>query len=367
MRTANLQDLYAHPAPFVTVHVEVGRPTEDARQQLDARWTSIRHQLEHEGVDAGLIEEIGDRLREPPRVAGEARRTVVAAAGQVVLDDVQAGHSTAPETVDVGPLPALGGWVAGKDRQHPFVLVVADRQGADIGFHPGLGAADHDQATVDGQDFHITKVRDAEWSEKSFQDAVENAWAQNARDVADHVRSGLRSHPAEVVVLAGDDRARHLIEEALDGAQLPVVHVTAGGRAAGASQAALWQEVRRVLADVEAHADREVLERLDAAQGQAEVATTGLDGVLAAFVRGQVERLVLDPDAVADATVDPSDHPGLPLPEGAAGRLPADRVLIAAAVNTRAEITLLPREQTDPSGVAALLRWGDAADRRPEV
>ena len=367
MRTTQLQDLFTRPGPFVTVSAEVGRTTEDARQQLDARWTSIRHQLEHEGVDATLVEEIGRRLHEPPGVGGEARRTLVAADGDVVMDHVQAGHASGPEVVDVAPLPDLTAWLAVADRQHPFALVVTDREGADIGFHPGLAATTHDESTVEGEDFYITKVAEGDWAQKQFQQTAENTWTRNAREVADEVRSGLRAHESEVVILAGDDRARHLVEEALDGVQVPVVHATSGGRAAGASQSALWEEVRRIAADLEAHADQETIERLQAATGQSEASAAGIDAVLDALVRGQVERLVLDLDRMRDETVDPADHPGLALPQGAAGPLPADRVLVAAAAATRADVALLPAEETGTSGVAALLRWQEGADTRSEI
>ena len=366
--TTHLQQLFARPGPFVTVHAEVGRTTEDARQQLEARWTAIRHELEQSGVEADLVEAIGRRFQEPPEVGGEARRTIVAADGEIVLDDVQAGHAVAPEVVDVGVLPDLRGWLALADRQHPFVLVVTDREGADIAFHAGLAATEAEEVAVDGEDLHLRKVPVGGWRQKHFQEGTENTWASNAADVADEVRSGLRSHPAEAVLLAGDDRARHLVAEALGDPQgVPVIHVEAGGRAAGASEDALWEEVRRVLAEVEARADAEVLERLAAAQGQGAAAATGLDDVLTALVRGQVDRLVIDPGAASEETVDPADHPGLALPPGVAGPLPADRVLVAAAAATRADISLLPREHTDPTGVAALLRWDDHADTRTEV
>src|SRR5688572_5492308 len=45
-----VHDLVRRPGPFVTVQAEIGRTTEVARQQLDARWTTIRHTLEREGV-----------------------------------------------------------------------------------------------------------------------------------------------------------------------------------------------------------------------------------------------------------------------------------------------------------------------------
>ena len=367
MMTTNLQHVFTRPGPFVTVHAEVGRPAEDARQQIDARWTAIRHELERQEVDAALLEEIGRRLHEVPDVAGEARRTIVAAAGEVVLDQVHSGRTTAAETVDVGPLPDLASYLTLADRQLPFALVVTDREGAEIGFHPGLAAADPHEVSVSGEELHLQKVKVGGWRHDHMQQNSENTWARNAAEVADEVRSGLRSHAAEVVMLAGDERARHLVAEALGDVQVPVVHVEAGGRAAGASETALWEEVRRVVAQVEASADADVVERLAAAEGQSGAAATGVDDVLDALVRGQVERLVIDPAAAAGETVDPADHPGLPLPEGAAGPLPADRVLLAGAAATAAEVSVLPREQTGGTGVAALLRWDDAADRRTEV
>lgn len=50
MQLGALQDVYTHSGPYVTVHLDVSRNTEDATQQLDARWTRARHQLEHDGV-----------------------------------------------------------------------------------------------------------------------------------------------------------------------------------------------------------------------------------------------------------------------------------------------------------------------------
>lgn len=361
MRLTPIREVVERPAPFVTVQAEVGHPAEDARQQLDARWTSIRHRLEHEDVPAALVEEIGERLHEPPAAPGQVRRTIVAADGQIVFDDVQAGAVPWPETTDVGLLPDLAGWLAQADRQVSFGLVVADREGADISFHRGLAATREDRTQVHGQDFQITKVPEGDWAQLQYQRSAENAWKRNAEEVADSVRSGIKRHRPDVVVLAGDDRARHLVEEALEGAQVPLVHVEAGGRAAGSSEEALQGAVRRVLADLEARRDQEIAARLLEASGQGAGAARGLDEVLDAFVQGQVERLVLDLEAARELTVDPAEHPGLPLPEGTTGALPADRVLVAAAAATQAELSLLPRELTKGTGVAALLRWDESA------
>jgi hypothetical protein len=359
MQLNAVQELVRRPGPFVTVQTEVGRTNETAQQEQDARWTTIRHALEREEVGAELVEEIGQRLQQPPPVAGPARRTLIAEAGEIVLDQVQAGETRWPEVVDVDLLPDLAGWVAQGDRDVPFCLVVADREGADIEFHAGLGSAWTDEMTVDGPEFGITKVPQGDWKQAQYQRAVENTWRRTAEETADAIRTGVLRHHPKVVMLAGDVRQCAEIERALGDSERAVLRLTSGGRAAGASEEALWGEVRRVLDEFEARDDQAVTGELQQRAGQGAGAAQGLDDVLEALVKGQVERLVVDLESVREQSVDVADHPGLPLPETATGTLPADRVLLAAAAATDADVRVLPRAQTDGPGVAAILRWDD--------
>lgn len=360
MQLSTLQDVYAHPGPFVTVHLDVSRDTEDAPQQLDARWTSARHTLEKEGVEASLIEQIGQRLQEPTDLAGEVRRTIIAAGGEVVFDDVIAGHSVWPEVVTVGDLPDVSGWLHQVDGQMPFLLVVADREGADIDFYRAL-TTDASHAEVAGDTLHIHKFQGGGWSHKRFQQRSENQWESNAREVAEEVRATVTRRRPRVVVLAGDERARTFIASALDGVQCEVVQVTAGGRGAGSSTEALWSEVRQVLAHIEAEDQRDLSGRLEEKWGQGNGAVLGVDDVIEALVQRKVETLVLDLQKAHDIAVDPTRYPGLPLPEQVVTKkeLPADQVLVAAGAATDAALAVLPAAQTKGGGVAAMLRWDD--------
>jgi hypothetical protein len=102
-----------------------------------------------------------------------------------------------------------------------------------------------------------------------------------------------------------------------------------------------------------------VVETLDRGRATGKGVVTGLDAVLDALVRAEVDRLVLDLQAMHDLTVRPADHPGLALPGSAAtaGELPADQVLVAAAAATGAEVVVLPRELAHGGGVSATLRF----------
>lgn len=315
MQLSAVHDLVRKPGPFVTVQAEVGRTTEDARQQLHSRWTTIRHALEHEGVSADLVAEIGQRLHQRPPVAGPARRTLVAAGDEIVLDDVLAGETRWPEVIDVDLLPDLAPWVAQAERELPFCLVVADREGADIEFHSGLASAEMAKEMVKGEDFGITKVPQGDWKQKQYQRAVENTWKRTAGEIADAIRSGVRRRRPRVVLLAGDVREVTAVQDELQDLPVPVVKLSSGGRGAGSSEESLWAEVRRVLDEFEARDEEEVAQQLLARSGQGSGAARGLDEVLDAFVRGQVERLVVDLEAARGMTVDLAEHPGLGLPE----------------------------------------------------
>jgi Bacterial archaeo-eukaryotic release factor family 2 len=364
MDLSRARGLFEHDGPFTTLHVEVGRVSEDAAQQIDARWTTIRHDLERADTDDALLGELEGRVREQTHLAGEVRRTLVAAGDRLVFDDVQSGHSYWPETVDHGALPDLAGWLTMAARAIPFVLVVADRIGADIELHRALSSASVQRETVQGDDFYVTKVSEGDWAQKQFQQSAENTWQHNARLVADTVRGLLRSGRPRVVFLAGEERARSEVARALDAESalepsVTLVQVVSGGRAAGASRDALWQELRTGLAELEAGDDRDLATRLDEARRRGEGAATGIDEVLDALGQARVGRLVLDLDVMHERVVHPGSHPGLPLPSGAAkaDQLPADRVLLAAAALSGADVSVLPAELSHGGGVSALLRW----------
>ena len=361
MQLGTLQDVYAHRGPFVTVHLDVSRHSEDAAQQIEARWTNVRHDLERAGVDPKLVEQIGERVQQRDDIPGEVRRTIVAAGGEIVFDDVLAGTTPWPESVSVGELPDLSGWLHQADGQVPFLLVVADREGADLDFYRALARTESTHTEVDGKDLHIHKYQGGGWAHRRFQQRSENQWESNAREVAEEIRGVVARHRPRAVVVAGDERARNLIAGELDGLQAEVHQVEGGGRAEGSSEDALWQDVRRVLAQIEATDQQALTDRLDEKWGQGSGAVLGLDDVLRALVQRQVETLVVDLQKARDVKVDPSRFPGLELPGNALEHkdLPADQVLVAAGAATDSALSVIPAEQAKGGGIAAVLRWDD--------
>jgi hypothetical protein len=366
MDLAHLRPVYEEPGPYLTFHLDVGRATEDAQAQSDARWTTIRHDLEHARVPAPLVETIEQRLRENTHLPGEVRRTVIAGRDRVLLDDVQVGHNPHAEVVDRGPLPDLAPWLDQEDQALAFVLVVADRTGADIEVHRAVSEAPQHREHVTGETFYISKVAEGDWAQKQFQQTAENTWRHNARLVAETVVRLARGHRALTVLVAGEVRARSEVVDAImreDHGLARVVEIESGGRAEGASADALWHEVYQRLREMVAARDADTVALLDEARGRGTGAATGLTEVLDALAQGQVDTLIADLETVRELTVRPGEHPGLAMPPGIDpdAELPADRVLIASAALTGARVDLVPAAMAHGGGVSALLRWENLA------
>lgn len=355
-----VRPVFEHPGPYLTIHAELGRARQNGHRQLESRLTTLRHELADRHLPDALVETLEERLREVHHLPGEVRRTLVVAGEDLVLDDLQPGHASWPETFDVGDLPDLSGWLRCADGEIPFLLVQVDRVGADIALYRALESRPGAEAHVEGSRFYITKVPQGDWAQAQYQRGAEETWKQNAGLVADAVASVVRRERPALLLVAGDVRAVQLLTEQLPQLPLDVVRLESGGRAAGIDEKALHDEIQRVLAEHDAHRQRDLAARLAEAEGQAGgQAAAGLHDVLDALVRGQVETVVLDPGPVAEESVRPGEFEGLPLPSTASSvaTLPADRVLVAAAALSDAEIAVLPASVSSGEPVAALLRW----------
>lgn len=360
MNLAQLQHLYTHDGPFVSLHLDVTRDAEDAQHQIEAAWAKERSTLAEAGAADSILDQLGELVTQPTHLQGEVRRTVVADDHEILFDDIRAGHGAKNEVATRGPLPDLSGWLAQVDGEVPFILVLADREGADIAAYRAWSRPEVEHEDVQGSSLHITKVPLGGWSHKRFQRRAEEVWRANADEVAEAVRHLWAQYKPRVVIVAGEVRARAEVLAALnDGGDLVTEEVEGGGRAAGSSDEAVSQDALAVLAQLRERDREQIVDALGAAAGQGTSVARGLPDVVGALVQGRVERLLVDLDAAATQTVDQRDYPGLGLPGAAseAGRLRADQVLVAAGASTDTSLSLLPADLLGGEGIAALLRW----------
>src|SRR3954449_10516292 len=226
-----LEPVFSSPGPYATVCADVTHTTENADTELDLRVRAIAQKLTEQGAPEAVIEAVRGRLLEG-NAGGEVgtwrgRAVVVAADGRVVLDQPLV-DSPRQEVAEWSPQPALLPVLSQLPGRVPHAVVVMDRFGADITV-TGLDG-EPQQEEVDGETFHMRKVKVGGWAHDHWQNSAEELWDKNAERVADSITSYARRLGLTFVLVAGDVRARqHLLDNAADSWKDLVVTLEDGG------------------------------------------------------------------------------------------------------------------------------------------
>jgi hypothetical protein len=221
--------------------------------------------------------------------------------------------------------------------------------------------------------YPIHKTGRDEWDERHFQNRVDNSWAANARDVAAEVRQQAQEVGAEMVVLAGDPRARSLLHEDVPAVLDPsveVVEIEAGVRADGASEESLDTAVHDALLQHSWRRRRDVLAHLQQNLGRDRYAVAGVSEVVEAVRRSQADTVVLsdDPTSTLTAWIGPEplqvglsadDLQAMGVGEPQQTRLVGALLRSFAATRADLVITTNAHDYVE-DGIAALLRYDDA-------
>jgi len=356
MKTDHLADLYADRGPFASVYLDVSRDMADGDRIVELAARSAAGSLSDQGAPPVVVEAVVARLTASTHEGAPLSRLVVASERGILLDE-RTHTRTAQPTAVWDALPELGDWLAAADSVVPFVLARVDHEGGQVGtYRSGSTSADEEQE-VGSPDVHEHKFGGGGWSHLRFQRVSENAWIRNAEEVADEIHRQLE-RDIRLVVIAGDVRSRQEVQEALGDVRAEVVQVDGGSPHDDGGEEALQEAVRGVLAGEVTSSKLAEVHELQARLGRDDSVATGVRDVADALVRGQVERLLIDPARAREFSVEPAHHPGLAF--GAVdppASIPADRALIAAAVLTAAEVVVSRASTLGGAPVAALLRW----------
>jgi hypothetical protein len=357
--------LYEHPGPFATAYLDATRTTELGAEQVRLRWQTLRSTLLHAGADEATVAALDDSAGD--RVLGEQGRVLVGAGGETLLAASLPRPPLRP-LARWAPLPHVMPYLAQQGLRIPHVVVLADLEGADISTSSGTTTA------VKGSHGDPRrKTSTADWSQRHFRQWVANNWAADAREVAAAVADHAARIGATVVVLAGDPRAYGSLRSELPAfldRDVEIVPLSEGGRDPGALHRELDDAIHGVLLQRALRESARVLDRLGAAREQGMV-VTGAEAVVAAVRRSQVDTalLVEDPSSTLHAWIGPQPlQLGLVEDELSAMGVPApqrdrlDAALIRALAGSDASLlTVPPDDATLPGGIAALLRYTDAA------
>ena len=366
MDLPDLTPVLTAQGPFVTVHVGAESAVEQAADRYELAWKNIVKELESLDVPEPVREAVLGARGE--HSDGDARLVVASLASGSVLLAAPVTARPATEVVEVGPLPRLLPLVRDLSSRVPHVVVAADRTGADVSawFDSEQLA---EEVTVKGRTLHLKKVQVGGWAHHRYQHRTENQWRENAHEIRETATALAEQIGAQLVVGVGDERELTFVKEGLGQPWSERWVEVPGGRGHDGSEQLVDQRVRDAVA---LHAARETLDLLaEFAQerGQSKRACDGVEDVVAALQKAQVQTLLLTTDLDASATLFDGPDPavlgttredvtvlGVEASEG-----PVTEVLLRAALGTGADVHVVPHEaSTAPTGgVGAILRYAD--------
>jgi hypothetical protein len=359
MRLEFLRPLYEGKGDYASVYLDTSRAGATASEEVSLRWRAARQTLEEGGADTATLDALAELVMDPenaaPGLAAFARSGTV---------DYVRPLPAAPrqEIARYGRLPHVMPMLAQAPLEVPHLRVAANRAGGEM--VEVLGQDELPAVRVQGEGWPVHKTSVGGWSQARYQRSAEEAWAENAKEFAAAVTAAAKRTGAELIVLAGDVRARSLLLDQL-GQPLRDIVVTVD-REVPADSEALAELAQQEISRRAEQTARDGLEsmRTQLAHGRA---AEGLGSIVTALRGGQVSDLFIadDPSSTARLWIGPGvtelatseqELRDLGTAEPAADR--ADAALVRALVLTSAELHFIPEDEPAPrNGIAALLRY----------
>ncbi|GAA2450727.1 hypothetical protein [Streptomyces macrosporus] len=382
MELGFLSPILDRPGPWASVYFDTPLATEDAaaRHELGAR--EACEQLKGQGADDRTCRAVYDALVALPRTSRPSGRALFATGGEVVLARDLAVPPPGGAQVTWGPLPHTTPLLDLMDAAPTCLVARVDRTGADLELRGPFGVREVGQVQGEERPLHMTPS--ISWRERHFQNSVENTWDRNAALIAEELRKRRAETGAELVVLAGDGRECHAVQDRL-APELRELSVLAGhgvrgaGRNQARSERMLEEEVEAARAERLRRHAAAVMEQFQARRVPTDDGRVGAaEGVPALVDAAREHRIAAllvrpdgpdlhrevwvgdEPDQVAVRRGDVRS-PGRPEPVSAR----ADDALVRAAAATGAEVISVGPLADEPNtpeglpvgGLGALLRW----------
>jgi hypothetical protein len=349
----------------VTATVAVPDAPTQRQYEWEVAWNDAARQARQLGADADTAEALNVGAGKT-RIDGT--RIVVAANGEVLLARWLPGAN--PGAVRVGPLPQLREVAVAIARRPAYVVVLADRDGADVVTHasgdePGtpfpVGSRPGEQPDADPTRPPQQLHGERHWTDRE----PESGGRANAEFVAGRVAQAAERTGAHIVLGAGDQHILDAIAGHLPDSIGPITTI-AGGREPDGLDEHLSAAIGAALDEITATAISAVADQVaERAQEANPAAVRGIEAVALQLAEQQVAVLLLAAD-VADAAlpgvsyrigsqpteflVDEQEGTEVPLADG----------LVWAALHQDAIIVQLPDRSGPLAGqpAAALLRRG---------
>jgi hypothetical protein len=308
---------------------------------------------------------------------GPGTRVVVAAHGQV-LHEQWLGQSIGDTSVLVGPLPHLAAAASAAAARPACVVVVADRDGADVIAHASGSEVAVEHFLVGkrepSQSGHVREEPPAvHHGERNVTGSEPVSGGQaNATEVAARIDDAAAKVGAHIVLGAGDQHILDAVGAHLSGSLGPIITID-GRRTRSGRDDHMGPAIGAALDQIAAAATREIGDEIAAhVGGDNPGAVRGLKAVAEQLAEEQVAVLLLAADIAREE--DPSNSyvlggsPTELVPANSVTGLavPLEDGLVWAALHQDAIVVVLPDRNGPLAGepAAALLRRGQPRDRQ---
>lgn len=358
-----LRPLYDRPGPWASVYIDASRDKESAPEEVALRWRGVRRELAAQGVDEQTLVAL-DRGVQARAGEGDRGLALFAAQGELALA-VPLPQPPSRDLAVADVLPRVVPLVGALGEPIAWVRALVDRTGADVAASRGWRRPMEDDVEG-GTEWPMHKSGQGGYSQARYERAAETSWERNAVDVAIAVTRAAERVGANIIIVAGDDRARRLLIEHLPERWVPlVVQTNAGSRAPGAAPEPLDEATDEAVETVATRRRQAVLDEF-LALGPTGTARTGIPDVALAAREARVRTLLLHPDGLDDrlwvgrAPTDLAREAGELRDTGVTelAETRADEALIRAAAGTDADLVLVDSRDV-AEGVGAILRYPD--------
>jgi peptide subunit release factor 1 (eRF1) len=352
-----LQGALAAEGPFVSLYLNTEVTSEASPHDIELRWRALRKQVEDEGAVQSALAGL-DAQTDGSHKRGQGLVAIANAEEVLLTRNLSRGVR---DQVEFGALPHIVPLIEWRQGHPSYVLVLADRVGAEI--YVVQPYRRRETVSVDGESGPDISRSFAEESPGHDQQRAENLWESNAAEVAEEVANIVRAQGIELIAVAGDVRAVGFLREHLPEKMADSVLEVEGARAN--SFEGVQEDLEKTLAAFEAGTTEAALDRFRSSLGQ-DLAVQGMEATLDALRKAQVDTLLIarrgDAEAAWFAVTEPSQAAtdrdllaGLGVESLAQG--PVQDVLVRAGYATGAKVRVVPEEQSPSEGVGAILRY----------
>jgi hypothetical protein len=353
---SSLHAIFDHEGPFAVACLDISRTSEDAEANIELRWRGLREHLERSGADAATLNALDAVVGAKDSTPGQEGQYVAAAGGDLLLDE-RVARAPQQDTSDWAGIPDVMPLLRILPPRIPYLVVRSHHTSAEVSVWTPQGTV---RESVQGDEpWPDTKVPGGGWSQKRFQNAVENTWLKNAKAVAQEVEAQAIRNRVAAIYICGDVRAASVLRDHLPNRVTEQIVEIEGPDYEGT--------LARLVDQLEAERDNAVIDELAQGLGRHDRAVTGIGPVTEAMRTGQVDTLVLRDDPAAaislwtgpeplDIATKESDLTDLGVPNPREVR--ADSALIRAAVASDSSILLTTSGPAQlRQGVGATLRY----------